>query len=129
MRKGKKNKALKNFTLLLEYIKNEKKTNPYLIFFEAIENITPSFLPKKKRKISNFSKAKKSIRWVFEEIKTNSKNKSVKKSKKFFIQIAKEILKAFERKGTPFQKKNEMDLLIFSKTSFSHKRKKRGRKY
>lgn len=129
MKEGKKNKALKNFALLLEYIKNEKKTNPYLIFFEAIENITPSFLPKKKRKISNFTKAKKSIRWIFEEIKNNSKNKSIKKNKKFFMQIAKEIFKAFERKGTPFQKKTEMDLLIFSKTSFSHKRKKRGRKY
>lgn len=114
MKKGQKIKALKIFNLTLEFIKIEKIKNPYIILIQAITNIIPKTYSKKRRKKNKlFNQIKKSIQWIFKEIK------KMKNTDPFYIKLANEILKAYKKKGTPYNKKIE------NNSKFLKRRKKR----
>lgn len=114
MKKGQKIQALKIFNLMLEFIKIEKVKNPYTILIQAITNIIPKTYSKKKRKKNKFfNQIKKSIQWIFKEIKKR------KSTDPFYIKLANEIFKAYKKKGTPYNKKIE------NQSKFLKRRKKR----
>uniref|UniRef100_UPI0030025A7D ribosomal protein S7 n=1 Tax=Prototheca vistulensis TaxID=2689584 RepID=UPI0030025A7D len=116
MKKGKKIQALKIFNLMLESIKIEKVKNPYTILIKAIINIIPkTYSKKRKSKSKFFNQIKKSIQWIFKE------TKKIKKSNPFYIKLSNEILKAYKKKGTPYNKKIE------NQSKFLKRRKKRGK--
>lgn len=116
LKKGNKKKAIKIFYFMLEYIKLDQKTDPLNIFIKGIKNITPTYLPKKDNNLSTLPKAKKAIQWIFNETKKVQQKKSNIKQNHFYIKLAHEIIKAYYKKGNPYNKKIENDLQILTNT-------------
>jgi small subunit ribosomal protein S7 len=133
---GKKSEARKIFYQTSDYLKEETGQDPLVVFEEAVKELSPQLETKKERRGGSSQLIPKKVgpergvclalRWLVEAARRGTKKKSRKGTgKPMYYCLAQEILKARQKEGEAFKKKETeqqkaKDSIAFASFSIFH---------